>query len=708
MAEEQTPPTPPSTLGGMMQEAQALDDAIARAKAQLDAIHAAAFEADQIAKQGRRCTVHEVPGVGRYAVPHKRGWLTLLELLDDRSVDIDFNADKYPCFDAIIVQHTHNSPLLNDPLHFQYDNAENIRLRQNLAAVRNFLMETYYANTPPGMTPDKAQKAMMEIAAFVGDGLYNNKLFLGVLPNHAWNKPFIDMNLASQPDGKGAQYIYDKILEMQRQSSWIRPFEAVVALFGGKQPVDWMLPSGTHTPFGHEAVNAAPYEQATTQLQATSAMLQRMRDDRVALQERMDASAMAVDLEAMGNQLLHTAEQLQQGVDKLAEPVKRDAIEIAKDILRKLKVGFGSIDLTTGMNLKPKDDMAALGAVQGVAMVYEKLLAWGRGIDASIAQHPSIIAATMAVGQMGYLAKLEALRMAQAVGNGMLADRIAQRIATLPDVYKSVGGLKFADLLNRVEGGIDTVLNRIQEINGPGAVVGFTRSNELGNYMNGTPIAGLSGTVTTDGVNNKEKKNAAFLQSQDTAERAQAQAIQSQAASRQRQSGQGQQPAQQQQARGTGRQQLRQARQQQTNNNRSTNTTNSVSTAMLTQAQLAQRNAAWRAAHMHDHDGDHDHDGHPGVAPVRIDPRLVNPALMKQIKATGINTNDLTTGKAAFNKMQNANTQGLKPSATPNLKAKPAAAHAEAKPVSEEEKKKQELLDQVAPGAPKGHGGHSR
>lgn len=685
------------TLSQMAREAQALDNAIAQATDELNAISAAASEADNLADQSEEnCTIHEVNGVGRYAIPNEPGWAALLDIVHDKSVDINYSPVNYPVFDGVIQDIT-QSPMLDDPDEPKYDKRKYIDLRDNVAAVRNFLMQTYYTETPEGMSTADARRALEEIATFVGEGLLNNLRFVGLIPNHDPTKPFIDTSRASEPNGAGAQYIYEEILKQQRQSNWWRPFAQVTALFGGKKPVDWMLPSAMSTPFLESA--AAIADEGHQAEDAVAQRLQNLHAERDALEFSMEQTALAIDMEAMGNQLLATTERLND-VTQLAEPVQRNAIEIAKDILRKLKVTIGDKNLLDGLRLNPQDDRQALGGIQGVAMVYERLLAWGRGIDASIAQHPSIMAATQAVGQLGYMAKLDALRVAQSIGNGVLADRIAARIAALPQAYKNVNAQNFGELLNRVEGGIDTVLNRIQEIQGPGAGVGHTPYKDLGSYM-GAPIAGLSQQLTGDGANRDSvgKRNAEIMAAEEAAAQAQANRIQSQNAERARQ--QGQQPSQQS-TRARGQQAVQQARSQQQRQG----------SAVVSQANLNAMTAQQRAAYLarvnsaNQHHDDH-HDHHHAPMPQKIDPKLINPQLMKSIKAatnmSGVTPADMAKMKADFAKMQNAATQGLKAPTTPNLKH---AAPAVAKPISDEEKKKQQLIDAVAPGAPKpsGHG----
>lgn len=693
-----------ATLAAMAREAAALDDAIARATDELNAISATASEADRIADEvsTENCTIHEVSGVGRYAIPAEEGWEALLAIVHDPSVDINYSPNLYPVFDAVI-QNITQSPYLDNPDEPKYDSARFRHLRDNIAAVRNYLMETYYANTPDGVSTGDAKRSLEEIATFVGHGLNNNLRLGDLIPNHDPTKPFIDLSRASEPNGAGAQYIYEEILKMQRQSDWWRPFAQITALFGGKKPIDWRLPSAVDTPFVETSADVAAKGHLAEE--AIAQRLDNLYHERDAIGQAIEHTALAVDMETMGNNLLATADRLND-VSQLSDPVQRNAIEIAKEILRKLKVQIGDKNLIDGLRMSPQDDRQALGGIQGVAMVYERLLAWGRGIDASIAQHPSIMAATQAVGQLGYMAKVEALRVATSIGNTVLADRIAARIAALPDAYKNVSARNFGDLLSRVEGGIDTVLNRIQAIQGPGAGVGHTPDKQLGSYMNSAPIAGLAMQLSGDGANRDSvgRRNAEIMAAEETASLAQANRINSMSAERSRQ--QGQQPAQPARTAARGQQVVQQARQQQ--QQRSTTNSTTQNLANMTTAQrnaMLQRNAAFRAAHAHDHDHHDDHSHQP--VPQKIDPKLINPALMSKIKAAtnmaGVNTNDMMSQQKAFAKMQAASTQGLKPPVTPNLKAQPLATK---KPQSEDEQRKQQLIDQVAPGAPKpgGHG----
>lgn len=689
-------------LSSMMDEARALDQAIAEAQDQLSEMTASAADVDAVAAATRDATIYEVPGIGRYAIASTPGWKPLLALLRDPSIDINFSLAKYPSFDAIVSE-TARSDHLDNPEDDQYDIATWRHLRDNIAAVRNFLMEVYYARTPAGMTQEQARQSMEQIAAFVGEGIANNYRLMGMIGNHDPSKPFIDYKRAARPDGEGAHYLYEEILKQQRQSSWMRPFSAITALFGGSKLVDWMLPADM--PF------SGPYDSTLPQAEGDAALLAKlnnMRGERAALQQHMEETAQIIDLESLGNQLVHTADATMRPVAELSQPVQDEAIRIAKDILEKLKIKLGSKNAIDGLNMKPGDDIATLGAVSGSAHVFERLLAWARGIDPSIAQHPSIRAATSAVGQLGYLAQAEALQLAHAIGNRAMAERIGNRLQQL-SAYRPATGTSFGDLFDRLKGGIDTVL-QMKTITGPGAAVGHTPNKDLGSYMSAAPIAGQAMQTTTDGTNRNAagKINAELLRSAEAASQAQANRINSQVSQRNSQNNAGTTQSTTRSNSSTtpsrsasrGSQALAQAR-------RTQSSSSSVSAASLAQANLSaaqrsaiQRSAAMRALQLH-HD-DHHEDHHPH-APQQMNRmhQLVNADMLKSMKAAmhkDMTGAPVATSAASYKALL---AQGK---VAQSMYGKPIKVDAP-KPATTDEKTRHELI----PVPPTPHkGGHSR
>ncbi|MDX2095924.1 MAG: hypothetical protein SFW64_08320 [Alphaproteobacteria bacterium] len=483
-------------------------------------------------------SMHDIPGVGRYVIPRRTGWKALLEIIHDPRPNVDFSANIYPAFDGIIGEHF-QSPYLLDPLHEKYESYEN--LRDNLAAVRNFLMESYYATNSSGMSPAQAKAALAEIAGFVGDGLYNNFLFGGIIPNHDPRKPFIDLDEASEPNGHGAQYIYERILAHQRHSSWLRPFDAVIALFGGKAPPDWNLPPAEQTHFTDEIErDIADDKTATAPLDAAEATVAAAAAKQAELAARLaavaDAKALsnaARDIDDIGNHLVYTATNM-EGVAHLDAPVRQKAVEIARDILRKLKFSLGDVSVLDGLKMKPSDDMAALGAIKGVATVYERLLAWARSNnDTAIFQHPSVIAATRAIGQLGYTAKREALRLAELSGNGKLAGTLREQIKRLPESFTPAAGTSMGSLLDKVQSGIDVVMNRTQQVSVSGGQVGHSIDGNLGSSMSANPTAGIGNQA---GAEQAAKRNTQAMLADQLSAQAQANRIHGQLAAQAHQS----------------------------------------------------------------------------------------------------------------------------------------------------------------------------
>jgi hypothetical protein len=475
--------------------------------------------------------MHEVPGIGRYVIPRQQGWIPLLDIIHDPVPNIDFSGNIYPAFDGIIGQQF-QSPYLINPEDPHFDSYES--LRDNLAAVRNFLLHTYFSEPPPGMTGEKARQSLAEIAHFVGDGLYNNFRFLNLIPNHDPRDPHIDIERAREPDGRGAQYIYEKILEKQRHSNWLRPFSPILGLFGSHPPTDWKLPNGTSTHFLEDAGAFIDEEEIAPELQnaliATNQTIAELQAQLGAIQDQRAISTVAHDLDAIGNHLVYTASHMDSSIAQLSSSVRRDAVDIAKDILNKLKLAIGDVSILDGLKMKPSDDMATLGAIKGVVNVYERLLAWARANnDNSVFQDPSVIAATKAIGQLGALAKREAIRMADLAGNGALASAIREQMGKLPPSYTNPSSITVGDLLTRIERGMDTILNRTQQVSVSGASVGHKVDNQLGSTVSAAPTAGMANQA---GIDHAVQRQSAQQSAQAAQHLAQAQQAHAQAIAR--------------------------------------------------------------------------------------------------------------------------------------------------------------------------------
>lgn len=503
-------PFTPRSIDGSSDEEEALRHAREVAVAELNRMREQAAVEASTSVNFPNYSMHKADGIGTYVIPRRTGWKPLLDIIHDPVPNIDFSANIYPAFDGVIGEHF-QSPYLLDPLHEKYESYES--LRDNLAAVRNFLLQSYYASPPPGMTAVKAEKALEEIAIFIGQGLDNNYLYRGVLPNHKFSGPHIDLSKARRGGGEGAQYIYEKILEHQRHSDWLKPFAPVMALFGGKPLPDWKLPGAGKTHFTDyfEKDILPPGAQTATvagsAIAAATAQVAQIDQQLTQMRDAKSLTLTAADLDSLGNHLVFTAQHMDEGVAHLEASVRRDAVEIAKDILRKLKVSIGGKHVKDGLQMKPSEDVATLGAIKGVVTVYERLVAWARGNnDAGIMQHPSVMAATQAIGQMGYLAKMEARRMAGMAGNQAMVANLDEQLQRMPQAFRPREGATFGSLLDAIEQGMQTILERTHEVGHSGTSVRFSRDNQAA-ALSDAPTAGLGKQIGAEEI---AERNAAI------------------------------------------------------------------------------------------------------------------------------------------------------------------------------------------------------
>ena len=502
-----------------------VDETIAAARIEEARKHATA-EAKAQSDDGKAYSMHEVPGLGRYIIPRISGWKTLLGIVHDPVPNIDFSANIYPAFDGVIGQRF-QSPYLLDPLDNKYESYES--LRDNLAAVRNFLMERYFA-VDSTMDPTIAKQNMNEIANFVGDGLYNNFLFGGIIPNHNPDLPHIDLKRARAKDGEGAQYIYDCILAHNRHTSGFRPLDAIKELFGGQKAPNWQLPDSHKTHFTEmfhkDLEKNLPHPQVDATVDPAAAIAAAYANGK-AIEARLDAvrdakllSNQASDLDNVGDYLIYSASHM-NGVAQMDAAKRRTAVDIAKDILKGLKI-FGDKDATKALGFLPSEDAAVFGSLKSVAKVYDRLTAWARANgDTNILQNPAVLMATQALAQIGYMAKQEALRLAQTAGNHLQASLIGEQIHLLPESYKPRPGTKFGDLLDTIQSGMETILNRTQEVSVDGGEIGHALDGNLGG-VNTVPTAGMSGQ---GGVHNAAGRNTQAMIATELAAQAQAQQI---------------------------------------------------------------------------------------------------------------------------------------------------------------------------------------
>lgn len=432
--------------------------------------------------------IREIKGVGSYGVIPSLLWHDLYDLIHHAEHKLGFAPNRQALFDGIIAQ---QFPTLGA---HDLTGALNSALRENIACVRNYLMMRYFEDAPENMTADKVRESLRMIARYIGEGLqWNEQLRAG--QERDPYKTAISIEESSAPNVEGARYLYRKIQEMDRHSNWVRPFTKVMELVGGKSKSELTLLPLDETPFAYDD-----------------------HSDEERYREQLEEAAQ--DLDVLGDQLIHGAARA-GGVNSLAEPVRREAIDLAKDILNKLKVTFGDMNILNGLNILP-EDTETIGSISGVLAMFDRLLAYARSMDPSILQHPAVMSAIQAFGQMGYLCKEEAMRLATSSKNTKMAERIAGQLSRTANQFAQLNDKRFGALSERINKGIDTVIEKTQSITGPSALVGHSIAQNISSFMTSAPTAGLANKQT---LSQTTQKTVANQQLEEASARAQADRI---------------------------------------------------------------------------------------------------------------------------------------------------------------------------------------
>jgi hypothetical protein len=166
-------------------------------------------------------------------------------------------------------------------------------------------------------------------------------------------------------------------------------------------------------------------------------------------------------------------------VDDLAQPVKHEAIRLARDILEKLKIKFGEQNLD---GLMKDDDKAPLkkllNGVDKVEITFLHHLNNAKKIAPELLEDDEVIKAGNAFGVFKYQGKKlqikdleEELVQAKAAGNQELVQAITSAIqklkvevATTPDEYKAGGDRPVKELLHQIEVGLERLAHKMQEM----------------------------------------------------------------------------------------------------------------------------------------------------------------------------------------------------------------------------------------------------
>lgn len=404
-------------------------------------------------------TVKFRQGVGKFIIPKENTWAAHRILIVDPKLKLGYSAEHYPYFDSVINDYVSFSPLTNagDVRYSAYD-----VLRENLAIVRNYIMGEFFPDGSIDKDDEAKLRHLVQVGEFIGKGLNNDRLFFNPI------KPRVSKEKANMP-GTGAQYIYEQILKRQTYHNWLMPIMLPIQKIKGQTPKHWNLPDLIDSPFSDENLMQPPPKTAAsmTSDEIAVACSQIDRDSTMSFDA---AHTYADGINHIADDLTH-ASTMYNGVDTLQEPTRRESVEIAKEILRKLKVKLGAALIENGLTPKAASNFSILESIKGVVQVYEFHLNKLLQLAPDAMNNPTITHANDAIGKMGYVAKVEALRVAEKGNDTALAKSLYNQIMQMPTHWQHPTETHFGQLFEQIEDGLNSVIARLEQLEEPDASV---------------------------------------------------------------------------------------------------------------------------------------------------------------------------------------------------------------------------------------------
>lgn len=389
-------------------------------------------------------------GVGKFVRPRENTWIR--HELAVIAGGLEFNPKRYE-FDRIVA-HFANIPAAFDVHHRQYENYADLRM--NLAVMRNYLLNHFFPDGDVENDPEdrRAAHSLNQIGLQIGDMLHRGN---GWLPSL---NASVSLARANEK-GEGAALIYEKLRHGETVRNLLSPVLVPLNVLRNRSNMHWRLPPLQETPFDPRNL-AAPLDTVSA-------------DDRVDTNGggRPDAQAAQPDVERwgvvsqsfddLGGSLAGVTAPLAT-VEDLSQPVKTRAIELAREILEKLRLKFAETPVEALLDQVDASEVyKLLKETQGLSDLFYAQAGRAALTDTKFYLDPDIQLAFDSLGKLSYQAKLQALKYSEESGNTENALRIARQIESMPATWRQSAQFNVGYLLGNVQTGLEKILQRLHE-----------------------------------------------------------------------------------------------------------------------------------------------------------------------------------------------------------------------------------------------------
>lgn len=343
-------------------------------------------------------------------------------------------------------------------------------LRDNVAIVRNYVMEVLSERSDL----DNAANRSAALKMLDGMGFEIGRALQRGSKEFSISGRRLSPLEASQP-GDGAVAIYQLLLQKQEDNKG--PFHFLKKGFG-RDYSSWKLPSLEDSAFSSACVQefkeygllnngdvmrAQPGENMEGKINPiyldesgrlspdAQAMVQQPVIAAPPPAEQNSAERFAV----LGSTLAGAAMSLER-VMRLPKPVKEEAVQLARDILDKLKLGMGNAAPRDEWMMRPAEEVLEESkALTSVAAEYADVFNTARTLNPHAAQDPVLLQANESLGKLAYLVKEQSVQAMEKEGRIAEAEMLRAEMAIYPESWKQVDDIKMGDLIQQLKNGLE-------------------------------------------------------------------------------------------------------------------------------------------------------------------------------------------------------------------------------------------------------------
>lgn len=442
-----------------------------------------------------------VNALGKYMVPQEDTLENHYRLIFHRENELDFWPEQSPAFDGLVSQ-TFLDPAFSRSNHPRYFDLES--LRDNTAIVRNHLMHVVLngVDVSDPKQLETAQRKLEQMGREIGVALQRDTLFKRP------GSTSLSAHEASEP-GVGAAKIYELLLKKQEKNKTLHWLKKLFKFDYG----DWNLPAIEQTPFSKANVEAFCLGEFATQGSL------RNNDPETAetpapeppplVEEQAQAPAIdpvqlaaqqfrIAQLREFGAKIAGAAYSLER-VHRLPEPTKKEAVDLARDILEKMRMNQANPTGNQWMSRPAEEVINETAALSSIAGIYADSYQSAIAADPLLKDSTVLQQCNEALGKLSYMFKQQAGMALAELGQTNDALAIMSELETLPPNWRPGANETVADLLMQMQLGLEMTFETTQK----------AQQKQLGNILVNAQVQRAGATAN---VNQTPQQIAAQLQ----------------------------------------------------------------------------------------------------------------------------------------------------------------------------------------------------